>query len=184
MINGSIKYLLFLIYVHNWTYYSTKTHLRSPTIKSLGWIDKFTRTRHPYYTYNILQWPFCPGLLFQIKLLWPVVTGHNIWDIKERLFSDRGRHSSLWPRATTRGKLQNWDNMIINNTQSSRNLLYTHLESYSYGDHIVSIYYSKPNIHGQRPQLVVAWPLNLRGHREVICGLKIPEIIVAEGHSI
>ena len=102
-----------------------KTHLRSPTIKSLGWIDKFTRARHPYYTYNILQWPFVPVCYFKSNFCdqrppqFAVVTGHNIWDIKERLFSDRGRHSSLWPRATTRGKLQNWDNMIINNTKSS-----------------------------------------------------------------
>ena len=89
-----------------------------------------------------------------------VAKGHNTWKVTKLGQYDHQQHSVLG------------------------NLLYTHLAGYSYGDHIVSICYSKPNIHGQRPQLVVAWPLNLRGHREVICGLKIPEIIVAEGHSI
>ena len=138
-----------------------KTHLRSPTIKSLGWIDKFTRARHPYYTYNILQCPFCPGFLFQIKLLWPetatVCCGHRPQHLRyqrEAIFGQRppqfivAKGHNTW-NVTKLGQYDHQQHSVLG--------LYTHLAGYSYGDHIVSICYSKPNIHGQRPQFVAAW---------------------------
>ena len=70
------------------------------------------------YVQVFLRWQIVPDCYLKTKFRgqrppqFVVARGHNIWEVTESLSVAGGQHSSLWPTATTFGKLQFRDNLV------------------------------------------------------------------------